>query len=189
MSAEYDFHERLFWSQGRAISGTAEKILLDNIPGAVSVAKSTDVEDRSGTDWWVCLENGKRVSVDLKAREKDCQTFGNDDLALEILSVVEADKIGWTADANKMTDFILWLWEDTGRWTLVSFCQLCAVFRDHYGEWTDGRYTIPPDQYTPPKNGRSGWHSRCVFVPRKAVWRAIYEQFGGHTAPRQQSLF
>lgn len=171
----YEFHDRLIMSQGVAQSASISKILLSEIPGALSVTKATDSQDRSGTDWWVGLSNKQLISIDCKVREKDCQQFGNDDLALETWSVIEKNIPGWTRDLKKRTDYVLWLWTDTCRWCLVPFRLLCAVFDMHWEKWKE-KYKNAK-QCTPTSNG--SYHSECVFVPRVIVWRAIYVRFSG----------
>jgi hypothetical protein len=95
--------------------------------------------------------------------------------------VIERRKIGWTRDPSKRTDFVLWHWQDTGRWCLVPFPMLCKVFGEFCPAWASpGSGYRRARQFTP--DGR--YHSECVFVPRQVVWDAILERFGGATAPQ-----
>lgn len=150
---------------------------MANIPGAISIEKASKQDDKNGIDWFVRLENGDSEKVDAKVRSQDYATRNRDDLALETWSVVEHSIPGWTRDASKQTDYVLWLWQDTGRWCLVSFRMLCAVFGENWETWRK-KYKHSK-QYTPSWKGREGWHSECVFVPRSVVWKAIYDKFGG----------
>jgi hypothetical protein len=169
---DFSFDRQLVMSKGVAAGVAVEEILLDAIPGAVGVRAAGAHDDRNGTDWWVDLFSGDALSVDLKARHEDFSTRGKDDLALEVWSVVESRVPGWTRDARKRTDYVMWWWQDTGRWCLIPFQMLCAVFVAHLDEWTT-TYQVA-EQST---EGR--YHSRCVFVPRVVVWREIYSRFGG----------
>lgn len=182
----YEFGERMVMSQGVIDGADVDGILLDNIPGAKAVEKATVEQDRSGTDYWVLHARGDPLSIDVKARNTDFALRGQDDLALEIWSVVDAvdasgrpldrhGKVGWTRDVTKRTDYVLWLWRDTGRFCLVPFMMLCRVFLDKWREWS-GHYKSPR-QFTPTAGG-GGWYSQCVFVPRREVWAAIYRAFG-----------
>lgn len=168
----YSFRDQLVMSDGVAATAAVHEILLDAIPGATGVRRATEQADKSGTDWWVDRINGAPLSIDLKARKEDWVRYLHDDLALEVWSVVESRKQGWTLDATKRTDYILWLWKDTGRWCLVPFPMLCTVFRERFGEWLEAYGTAR-------QNTEGRYHSECVFVPRIVVWRAIYERFGG----------
>lgn len=175
MAPVYDFHERLHMSQGVARNKGIADILLVAIPQAIAVQESSLAEDRAGIDWWVTLRNGQRLGIDVKVRSEDYAARGEDDLALETLSVVQPRKIGWTLDTAKRSDRILWWWQDTGRWCLLPFPELREVFSVHEHLWAD-EYRR---RITRSKINNETYHSEYIFVPRKVVWRAIYNQFGG----------
>lgn len=172
----YGFDERLRFSDGIAASASVECVLLSCIPGATQVRRATRKEDRDGTDWWVDRHCGDALSVDAKVRSTDWLPRGEDDLALETWSVVEKGVTGWTRTESKRTDYILWLWQDTGRWCIVAFPMLCGVMCDHWEEWR--RKYKTKQQWTDMPCGR-GYHSECVFVPRREVWAAMYRKYGG----------
>jgi len=176
----YDFNERMAMSSSESSNCTVGKILMDNIPGATGIRKSTESEDRQGTDWWIGHVSGNEMSVDCKVRQSDWAAThpDEDDLALEIWSVKEKRKQGWTLDERKRTDYILWLFKDTGRWCLLPFHMLCSVFRERLHEWANRRTGYRRAiQKTPTADGE--YTSECVFVPRKTIWDALYEKFGG----------
>ncbi len=164
-------------SNGVAATADVRIILLSEIPGAVNVHASAPANDKQGVDWWVELSSARHLAVDAKVREQDWAAThpGEDDLALETWSVVEQNIPGWTLDATKRCDYILWLWKQTGRFCLVPFPMLCKVFAANRVAWTS-RYRTAR-QHTPRSNG--GYHSECVFVPRRELWAAIYRQYGG----------
>lgn len=163
---QYDFNERRQWSEGFEISGI-DAILLARIPGATGVRKATAQEDRQGTDYWVERENGlPPLSVDTKIREPDYSLKGKDDLALETYSVVPS-KPGWTRDKSKRTDYVLWYWRDTGRFVLVPFPPLCAVFDRLWREWRE--------TYGFCRQSSGAWQSECCYVPREIVQRSLVD--------------
>lgn len=172
----YAFTDTLRMSRGYAAEASIESVLLGQIPGALEIVRSTAAEDRSGTDYWVKRECGRDLSVDAKVRAQDWASKGKDDLALETWSVVERRIVGWTLNPAKQTDYILWLWKDTGRWCLVPFPMLCAAANKHVSAWSR-EYQVAR-QYTDDRQ----YHSECVFVPRRVVWRAIYDHFAGAPA-------
>ena len=176
MPHDFSFTAELKFSSESTVNHSVTAVLLAEVPGAVIVTRATAEEDRRGTDYWVSLATGKRVSVDTKVRRRD---FGLDDLALETWSVVEERRIGWTRDASKDTDYVLWLWEDSGKWRLVPFAMLCAVFIAHWSVW---RKTYRRGVQRTTRAGRPAYHSEVVFVPRVVIWRAIYQQFSGERA-------
>jgi hypothetical protein len=138
------------------------EILLNKIPGALFAHPSHKANDLRGTDWWV-EHVGRHVSVDVKLRDKD-HSIGSDpkdDVALEIWSVKEKEKVGWTRDASKRTDYVLWYWRQTGRWRWAAFAILCGTFQRHWQAWVLEYGSCK--QFTPLETG--GYHSECVFVP------------------------
>jgi hypothetical protein len=177
----FTFAGRMAMSTGVATNEGIADILLRNIPGAVDAVRATTDEDRQGTDWWVeCIGHvqRRRVSVDVKARSEDyLRKSGKDDLALETWSVLN-ETPGWTRDPRKRTDYILWFWQDTGRWCLLPFAMLCAVFSELWETWK-ARYQTAVQTTYRQHSASAGWQSECVYVPRKVVWRAIYDRFGG----------
>lgn len=172
---EYDFQLKLKESDGISATKSVEDIILGNIPGALSVTRAHAVNDRTGTDFWCEHSSGRHLSVDTKIRQTDWIERGQDDLALETWSVVEKQIPGWTRDPKKRADFILWFWSDSGRWCMIPFPMLCAVFQNKWQKWKNTYQTNK--QHTPGNNG--GYHSECVFVPREIIWREIYRKFSG----------
>lgn len=150
--------------------------LLKKIPLAVKVERANRDDDRRGIDYWATLQSGRVVGVDVKCRDKDWIKKGCDDVALEIWSVVEKKIVGWTRDTQKQTDYILFLWKDTGRCMLVDFPILCSIFMQRWETWHKAYQTAFQRTENSPS---SQWHSECVFVPRKVIWREIYLHYGG----------
>ena len=182
---DYGFGERMAMSQGVAASADVRVILLTEIPGAVNVQSAATVNDKQGVDWWVEMSTARHLAVDAKVREKDWAAThpDEDDLALETWSVVEQRIPGWTRDMHKRCDYVLWLWKDTGRFCLVPFPMLCRVFSQNWSLWSQ-RYRTAR-QHTPREGG--GYHSECVFVPRRELWAAIYRQFGGNLHKQEEA--
>ncbi len=177
MANEYGFNEQLAMSSGFTVKADVKSVLLDLIPGAVSVSQAAPVNDRQGIDWWVELSTAKHLAIDAKVRKQDWFAThpSEDDLALETWSVCEKNVVGWTRDAHKKCDYILWLWLDTGRYCLIPFPMLCKVFSRHWQDWRS-KYRTEKQ-----KTNRQfdSYHSECTFVPRREIWAQIYNQFGG----------
>lgn len=177
MTSEYDFDQKLKMSSGYAVSADVKSILIEQIPGAVNAYQAAQENDRQGVDWWVEMSTARHLAVDAKVREHDWAATHpeEDDLALESWSVVEKNVIGWTRDHNKRCDYILWLWKDSGRFCLIPFPFLCKVFNIHWQSWR--KHYKSARQYTPRSN--TGYHSECIFVPRRVLWAEIYKQYSG----------
>ena len=201
MSFEYGFSERMVMSNGVVATTNIEEILTEHLPGITQVVRASADEDRSGTDWWACT-TARRLSIDAKVREQDWSLKNRDDLALEIYSVEseydrdgawlpipeERRKVGWTRDANKTTDYVLWLWKDTGRFCLVPFPMLCRIYDDLWASWFFDYGSSR--QRTPFKKGQRGfnddavgYHSECSVIPRRMVWSEIYKRYSPNIAP------
>lgn len=172
----FTFQGQLRMSEGVDDRKDIKAIILSCFPTAVQVERADRQEDRHGTDYWVTTQSGHKHSVDVKVRDVDWRVKhpGEDDLALETWSVVDKKK-GWTRDEQKRTDYILWIWKDTGRWVLIPFPMLCGVFEKNWKAWRE-KYRTRKQRTIDP---RGGWESECVFVPRKIIWNAIYTTFGG----------
>jgi len=155
----YDFQERLLWSKGFLGEGIAA-ILKNRLPNCHKVVKADETEDRQGTDYWALRDGLPKLAIDVKVRSRDYAPEGQDDLALETWSVID-EKIGWTRDAEKRTDYVLWYWQDTGRFCLISFHALCWAFTRHWQAWKR-KYKVAIQE-------SSSWQSECVFVPRAVV--------------------
>lgn len=171
----FDFKQALTISTGTSANQAIGDILLATIPGSTRAIQANSHNDRSGVDWWLEMQSGNFLAVDCKIREDDpLPRFGKDDLALETWSVVEKKVVGWTLDDAKRTDYVFWIWKDTGRWCVVPFLLLRKAFQFHRSEWiakfqvsrqsTERRYT-----------------SECVFVPRKVVWLAMASMAKGYS--------
>lgn len=169
----YSFGEKLVASKGILESCDVREILMSRLPGCIDASPSDEELDRTGVDWTAALCCGRDVGVDVKIREKDCISFGNDDVALETWSVI-GSQVGWTRDKSKACEWVLWVWKDTGRFFLVPFLPLCSVFSQRWTEW---RETYKPRTQTTTRGHRS-WKSECVFVPRNVVVNAISAWYG-----------
>jgi hypothetical protein len=173
----FTFQGQMQMSEGATDKKEIEAIILSSFPTAIKVERAKVADDKHGTDFWVTTRSGRVFSIDVKVRAKDYSVNHpeKDDVALEIWSVINT-KIGWTRDTEKQTDYILWIWLDSGRWMLVPFPMLCNVFSEHWEQWSK-LYQVAI-QTTKNRNGFQ-WKSQCVFVPRKIVWVAIYDTFSG----------
>ncbi len=126
-------------------------------------------EDRLGTDVLVYRRGRKPLRVDLKIAGYDPQErFGSEDVAMEVTSVVENNKPGWALRKDANTDLVLWLYP-TGRYVLLSFRRLRAALRKNLKWWSM--------RFRQTTNRTYAWgrcyHSRCLFVPRNVLQRAI----------------
>jgi len=177
MANTYSFDEQLIMSNGDIVSNDVSSILLQYIPGALSVIKSSPENDRQGVDYWVEMNTARHLAVDVKVRQDDWLSTHpkEDDIALESWSVVEKNIVGWTRDTHKRCDYILWVWKSTGRFCLIPFPMLCHVFINKWQDWSKKYKTRK--QFTPSSDG--GYHSECIFVNRQELWLEILGYYAG----------
>ena len=137
-------------------------------PGS-KIERSSGLLDLSGADWVVRLRDGETVLIDSKERTKGCSKYwGNGpEFALETDSVV-GKKIGWTLSESSRADYILFYFDETdcGDAYLVPFQLLRIAFRSHLEKWLA--------EFKSDYQSSDGWRSRCVFVPMRTVWEAIF---------------
>lgn len=183
----FDFETQMLKSKEGVSDKDNKEILLSCFPTAIAVEEATTFDDKNGTDYWITMQSGQKVSVDLKSRDEDFwKKSKKDDLALETWSVIGSPsghpqaKDGWTRDETKRTDYIFFLWKDTGRWMLVSFPMLCSIFCKNWKDWRKKYYTQI--------QLNKGWKSECVFVPRKIVLSEIDKTFGGNPIDEESQL-
>lgn len=139
---------------GRLPIERALKLLL---PGFRRTIRPSPREDRKGADTKAIV--GKRkVHIDYKIRSKDPRTWGEDDLAIELYSVVEKRIRGYQ---NKSTDFLLWIFKDTGRYVLVPFQPFLELYKTHWKEWEF--WLTEPRQTT--RLGLTTYSSSFAMVP------------------------
>lgn len=179
----FEFNKQLIMSNGAAINKSIGEILLESIPGSLRAIQSLTSMDRKGIDWLLDMESGEFCKVDCKIRDFDpIKMYGKhcDDVALETWSVVEKKIIGWSLDEKKQTDYIFWLWKDTGRWCLVPFLLLVKAFKAKRDEWLC-TYRVAR------QNTENRYHSECVFVNRRELFKEIYLQSNGYSQMLKQS--
>lgn len=178
MITPYGFQERLVMSDGAA-NGDVADVLLKCIPGAQNVTRSSEAEDRNGTDYWVALRSGHSLSVDVKVREVDpIVTWGSDDLLIEWTSAVETATPGWTVDPRKRTDYVCYWFVPTRRYALLPFPLLHAAATEARDVWQE-QFSVRRSRS---QQGSRRWTTEFSTVPRSVVWRAIYEIANGRAA-------
>lgn len=107
---KYKYKERKDKAETHSIKEQAISMLLkvfDKVKRGKWVEDET--EQRKGVD--IILTNGKRIKIDLKAREPSFSFCYNEDIDLEIWSVKEKKKKGWTLDRNKEMNYVLYVWK------------------------------------------------------------------------------
>jgi hypothetical protein len=171
----YDFDERLAFSKARRQDSDIDT-LRAMFPTCLSVTKTSEAEDRAGTDYVVQLRRGARLLVDAKARDRGCRQYwkAGPEVALEIWSVKPGGKYGrrcgvtgWTLDESKEIDLILFTFDpaDHAFAYVRPLPLLRETFRRNYGDWIT--------TYKSDTQDSAYWESQCLFVPLVVVDQAI----------------
>lgn len=172
-----DWHEKLNYSLGRQKEIDCD-ILKNNIANCISVVK-TDLElDKSGVDYIATLKNGAQILIDAKTRMKGCSKYWNSksepELALEMWSVKEQKKLGWTLKEDTQVDYILYTFpqEDSDKYYFIPFQLLRIAFIRNGRSWLK--------QYGSKLQKNHYYHSEAIFVPARVVLNAIYSEMQGN---------
>lgn len=145
-------------------------LLMNYIPHCISIRKTSVEEDRKGVDYVAVLQNGAEILIDAKTREPGSKRYwkhGEAELALEIWSVVEREKIGWTLNNSTNVDYILYRFDrkDWDKFYFIPFQLLRKAFWENGPKWVE--------TYVRKKQKSNSWTSECVFVPASIVLDAV----------------
>lgn len=167
----HDFVERLEWSQALSDEAAWVAFYRRVWPEAIAIVRA-DADSRWqrwGVDRWIVLPNGRQLLIDEKKRDTDYA-----DVLLEEWSVFKGEghpqnKIGWTLDGDKRTDFIAYAIPRRGICYLLPFELLRLAYITHRSDWQrDGWY---------PKDARNnGYVTRNCAVPWITLRAGIVEQ-------------
>jgi hypothetical protein len=171
--SDYGFHEKLRESEEKLLERLGGETRLREILGRLlhpiaGVRKGTLQDDLNGVDRWVDRSGAKSLGVDIKCRERDY-----DDLLIEFESSSLTHAPGWTIDAAKITDFVLYLFPS--RVALVSYPQLRAAAIRFLPDWLD-RYHESKNITT---TDGGAYRTRWIAVPDRVVYQAMGYQVTG----------
>lgn len=165
MVSNADFFEDLDRSNNDEVAEKIKQKLKEHFK-ADDVIKNERAGDDLGIDYFV-IKNGRTINVDAKVRDVAFADY--EDVAIETWSNVENQKIGWSRDDNKLTDYVIWLWTD-GECKVVDFRLLCNVVKKNWEQWIQEKQTAR--QKT---NGL--YTSECVFVSIKELDDLLFDEF------------
>lgn len=167
----FDFEQQLAMSQTPDVDAGIRRALFEGIPGLLAIHKAHKNNDLRGVDYWLEL-TGRMQTVDVKVREQDFSLKGEvDNVCLELVANDRTEKPGWVLDPNKITDWVLVFFKDSGRSYLYPFQLLQAAVLKQRAKWkADMKKTAR--QITKTLSGSYG--SESLFVSNKDIWGAMY---------------
>lgn len=162
------WQDKLTYSQSKMRSDIS--IIKDFFPKCVDVAKAKVELDKLGIDYIAKLLGGVEIFVDVKTREKGASRYwkyGEPELALEVYSVVESKKLGWTLSDQSKAHYILYTFDpaDSKNFFMVPFQLLRKAFMQNGRAWVE--------EYGLKQQASDSWHSSAVFVPAGVVLDTI----------------
>lgn len=172
----FDFDQQLAISQAPDVEAGIRRALFEGIPGLLAIHKAHKKNDLRGVDYWLEL-SGRMQTVDVKVRERDWSLSGNaDNVCLELVANDRTEKPGWVLDPDKITDWVLVFFRDSGRSYLYPFQMLQAAVLKARAKWQAERKKTAR-QITETLSGSYG--SESLFVSNRDIWAVMYEQAHG----------
>lgn len=170
-----DWNEKFQYSLGQQQEFDCE-ILKDHIPDSVKVSKTNIDLDKLGVDYIVTLKGGAEIYVDAKTRTPGCSKYwknGQPELALEMWSVKEKRKIGWTLSEKTQVDYILYTFpkKDSDKYYFIPYQLLREAFKANGRSWYE--------KYGSKLQINLSYHSEAIFVPANIVLQAVCESMEG----------
>lgn len=132
----FDFKAQLAMSDTDKVRTLVEKAMRQRFPDLLSIHKAHLENDKRGIDYWLEFPNGIMEKLDVKVRTTDFAARGDEcNVALETVANSTTGKPGWTVDVEKLTDWVLIFWLDTGKTDLHHARQLRAVTEKKKQHW------------------------------------------------------
>jgi hypothetical protein len=163
------FKQDLSESQAPSADDAVRQAIKYRFPDCLGIHQAHETNDRLGADYFLQYPGGRFESVDVKIRKVDWSAKGKPNLCLEILSNVEQNKIGWTLDPNKITDWVFFYFLDTQKNYRFNFKQLRQAFSENMDD------LITKGEMSEQKTGTGGknYTSKSVFVTYRDLALAI----------------
>lgn len=194
----YDFHERLAFSEGIAITEELLTHIFNSIPAATEVRKADEHADRNGTDYWVYRKHDlPPVSIDLKNREIDPrELYKSDDACIETTSVYRGpdgkpvldrdrqewvnpwldrhrDTPGWTVNQTKRTDLIVYTWPHSPDLFSTQALRFWILYFPHLCAAAQENWRLWAKRYGERSTRNDRYLTLNVYPPRSEIARAI----------------
>ena len=165
----FDFKEQLAVSDSPAVAALVEPFLRLRFPGALGFQRAAEANDRAGADITVAFPQHQFRAIDLKVRTVDYRARDKADVALEVWSNWERRTPGWALDESKVTDWILFVWMDTGRMLMVDARALRAVTKSNLPRW------LRTEQQAAQRTavGAGSYSSSVIFVRTDELVRLV----------------
>lgn len=162
-----NFHTDLAMSEAPEVVYAIKLACHAHWPELLNVNPAHTDNDRRGVDYWLEFPHGKLEALDVKVRQVDWSMRGDDRTAcLELISNTRTGKVGWTLDRDKLTDWVMFFYIDTGKAFIYNARQLrSAVMMQLPNLKASGKPAI---------QSTANYQSESLFVSHRELGAAIY---------------
>ncbi len=165
----FNFNVQLALSQTEEVHALVKEIMFEKFAGELlAIHQSHKENDKLGSDYALEFHNGKFEHLDVKVRSRDY--YSETDKCNIAIEPSTGNKIGWALDANKITDWVLFVFPDTKLGSLHHARTLRTIVRKHWNDWQ-----CTHKQSTQVTAG--GYKSPCFYISDHELWAAEYKQF------------
>lgn len=166
-----DFYADLAISDHSDIEKAIKEKSQTYFPEVLNITKAHKENDLLGADYFLEFLNCKMETLDIKVRKEDWSLRGDDRTAcIELIANTTTNKKGWTIDATKQTDWIMFYYIETGRSVMYNARLLrAAVIRYLPDLRKHGKPTVQKTQ-----SGSGHYLSESLIVSHRELAAAIY---------------
>lgn len=171
MSRRFDFHQQKSLTQTPEVEAAIRAALFAYFPGLLEVHLAHLENDKRGVDYWLEFP-GKLQALDVKIRTQDYAMKGDpDNVCLELVANIGSGKPGWVLDPDKLTDWVLVYYKDSGRSYIYPFQLLQAAVMKDMDKWKQAKQRITR-QITKTLTGE--YASESMFKSHRDLYAAMY---------------
>ncbi|HZM33302.1 MAG TPA: hypothetical protein VFC18_02315 [Burkholderiales bacterium] len=163
----HDFDTKLAESDNDRVRALVHKALHERFGNDyLAIHKAALDNDRHGADYFAEFRHGLSRLIEVKVRVQDWLPRGQDaDLALETWADLDKHTVGWTRDMAKLSDYVVFLWLESGRSLLLDARLLRAWFSETW-QTLRGKYGA---RIIPSKRRGREWRSEALYIPHADV--------------------
>lgn len=151
----------------QAVKAACREYFRDEL---LNIHKAHKQNDKLGADYTLEFPGYRHQALDVKIRRQDfslpCHGGDNRTACLELVANTTNGKIGWSLDPNKITDWVLFYYIESGRWDIYNARELRAAVIRYLPRFR--KIGKPETQQT----GR--YESTSLFVSHRDLSAAIY---------------
>ena len=175
MPVVHDFDAKLAESDNNRVRALVHTALQDRFgSNYLAIHKAALANDRHGADYLAEFRHGQTRLIEAKVRPEDWLPRGQEaDLALETWADIDKQVVGWTRDTAKLSDYLVFVWLESGRSLLLD----ARLLRAWFCEYWETLRTKHGGKIIPSKRGCREWRSETIYVPhREVVAQLAYRQ-------------